>query len=565
MLGLTVLASASAFAQTTAVRGKAVPAKPPFPAMRFNELSNGDNAIGKLGANMPAMAAYYGKTPNEFVKLLRADRSAWLDKNGRMFYVEKALTTSGSNLAPSGAIYPAEQTFLLHSRPGSKRKIYLDFNGHTTSNTEWNSSYGLGTIVSPALDLDGVPGTFNTAELNMVQNIWRRVAEDYAPFDVDVTTEEPPADQLTRLPWFTGDDMFGVRAVITKDFTRTTSKPCACGGIAYIGAFDEVGDWHKPAFIFYDGLSFSEKPVAEAISHEVGHTLGLTHDGNATGPYYYGHGSGATSWAPIMGVGYYNEVTQFSKGEYAGANNKEDDFQVIQNNGVQFAADDFGNTSATAAALNGTLLNGMSTYDARGLIETPSDIDVFKFYANAGTVMIGAAPFELSPNLDIRLQVRNASGVLLAESNPAGALNASLSVYVPVAGAYYVSVQGASQGDPLSTGYSTYGSIGRYAFRLTAPLTATPPTCAITSIKYSSGLPTTIAFSGSNSRDTLGAIQSYSWDFGNGAGSATGVSPTYSYYVPGNYRTVLTVTNSAGMSTNCDHWVEVVANGGDIP
>lgn len=31
--------------------------------------------------------------------------------------------------------------------------------------------------------------------------------------------------------------------------------------------------------------------------------------------------SGANGWAPIMGVGYYQELTQWSKGEYAGANN----------------------------------------------------------------------------------------------------------------------------------------------------------------------------------------------------------------------------------------------------
>jgi serralysin len=48
-----------------------------------------------------------------------------------------------------------------------------------------------------------------------------------------------------------------------------------------------------------------EKYTAEAISHEVGHTLGLSHDGRITPSegYYAGHGSGDTGWAPIMGVG----------------------------------------------------------------------------------------------------------------------------------------------------------------------------------------------------------------------------------------------------------------------
>eukprot|EP01032_Pedospumella_encystans_P002174 gene2174-2548_t len=60
-----------------------------------------------------------------------------------MYFVELGLTASPSDVAQSGAIYPADQTFLLHSRKSSKRKIYLDFNGHTTTGTAWNTSYGL--------------------------------------------------------------------------------------------------------------------------------------------------------------------------------------------------------------------------------------------------------------------------------------------------------------------------------------------------------------------------------------------------------------------------------------
>ena len=37
-------------------------------------------------------------------------------------------------------------------------------------------------------DTDGTPSTFSASELAVVQDAWQRVAEDYAPFDVDVTT-----------------------------------------------------------------------------------------------------------------------------------------------------------------------------------------------------------------------------------------------------------------------------------------------------------------------------------------------------------------------------------------
>ena len=49
----------------------------------------------------------------------------------------------------------------------------------------------------------------------------------------------------------------------------------------------------------------NEKSVAEAISHEAGHNMGLHHDGTSTTGHYQGHGSGVTGWAPIMGVGGY--------------------------------------------------------------------------------------------------------------------------------------------------------------------------------------------------------------------------------------------------------------------
>ena len=50
----------------------------------------------------------------------------------------------------------------------------------------------------PAMDLAGNGASFTDTELLQIQDIYQRVAEDYAPFDVDVTTEEPPAASLDR-------------------------------------------------------------------------------------------------------------------------------------------------------------------------------------------------------------------------------------------------------------------------------------------------------------------------------------------------------------------------------
>ena len=51
-----------------------------------------------------------------------------------------------------------------------------------------------------------------------------------------------------------------------------------------------------------------------------------------------------------MGNSYYNNVTQWSKGEYAGANNTQDDIAVIAGK-LYLAPDDHGDAPATATSL----------------------------------------------------------------------------------------------------------------------------------------------------------------------------------------------------------------------
>jgi PKD repeat protein len=163
-------------------------------------------------------------------------------------------------------------------------------------------------------------------------------------------------------------------------------------------------------------------------------------------------------------------------------------------------------------------------------------------------VTISAAPFERSPNLDILLQLRDANGVVLAEANPSAALNATLSLTLPAAGTYYVSVQGTGLGDPLSTGYGTYGSIGRYAFSVSAPQTGSFPSAVIGTSATSGTAPLTVAFSGSGSSDANGAIQAYEWNFGDGSALATSADASHTYTAAGSYSASLKVTNVNGLS-----------------
>src|SRR5439155_111553 len=94
-------------------------------------------------------------------------------------------------LAASPAGYPYEQTFRLHSRPGATKVIYLDFDGHDGSATAWGSK-----AIARPFDFDGDPSTFSNAERDRIQYIWERVSEDYACYDIDVTTEDPGVEAL---------------------------------------------------------------------------------------------------------------------------------------------------------------------------------------------------------------------------------------------------------------------------------------------------------------------------------------------------------------------------------
>ena len=362
-------------------------------------------------------------------------------------------------------------TFRLHSSPTATKTIYLDFNGHETTRTNWNNKTGRATITTPAFSADADATAFSDAELERIQFIWQRVAEDFAPFDVDVTTEYLGEDALVNSGGT--DQEWGVRAAIggsNADWYKGSA-----GGVAYINVLGLSA--YGPAFVFAKSLGGgNEKNTAEAISHEIGHTLGLCHDGCQPAAYFKGHGSGNTGWAPIMGSGYGKAVTQWSQGEYNNASNKEDDLSIIASsarNGFGFRVDDFGDSIAHAKPLSGPTLNQF------GIITTRRDTDWFSFTTGSGTVSLSITSATQawirddsghysstllvgrSPNLDIAASLFAADGTQVATSNPLNGLGASFNLTL-TAGTYYLQVDGVGFGDPLKNGYSDYGSLGGY-------------------------------------------------------------------------------------------------------
>lgn len=547
---LAITMSAPATAEPAAEARTLHRDKGAFPQINLaDRATRGQRAVDQLGGRLPEVAAWYGKSADEFKAQLLHDRSWRLDHRGRVYIVEelaRPLAATNPTATPTsltdGAFEPLGQTFLLHSKPGAQRTLHLNFRGATLSGTAWND---IGSSLNALpFDLDGIPYTFSTVELQRIQAIWQRVAEDFAPFDVDVTTEAVAQAHISRSG--TSDAVFGTTVLVT---SSSGVYDCLCGGVAYLGAFDDTTDFFKPALVFYNQLGAGdEKFVAEAISHEAGHNMGLSHDGTASLGYYSGHGGGATGWAPIMGVGYYQSLTQWSKGEYSSANNIQDDLAVMQSNGVPMRADDHGNTPATATVLTGITAGGLTSYTAQGIIENAGDVDVFAFTAGAGSASFSVSPAARAPNLDVRVTLRNAAGTALRTANPAEAVDARFSTTLPTAGTYTLSVQGIGKGDPLTTGYSAYGSLGRYAVAATvATVPGAAPRAVISASSLRGTAPLTVSFAGAGSTDADGSVVAWDWSFSDG-GTISGATTTRTYASPGAYTTSLRVTDNAGLT-----------------
>ncbi len=552
---LVLVAVAAILAASTVGAPVAFAARPGRPVYgdgwsnRTTSSSGVSPAPAPLSSNATDVAARHGITEGELRRRLSKDKHLKVRK-GRLMYQEATLSELGivgADTPPTPRVAAADtpapaDAFTLHSVPGAKRVIYLDFDGHLLSGTAWNASYNAGAdIVCPAWDIEGGPSVFTDTERARIVEVWQRVAEDYSPFDVDVTTQYPGEAAITR--GSPADEYYGMRVLISP----ISSYVGSYGGVAYIGVFDSVGDYYKPALVFPEQLSNGAKYIAEAATHENGHTLGLYHDGTTTGSAYYGgHGTGETGWAPIMGNGYSRNVTQWSRGEYPDANNTEDDLAVMQTNGISYRADDKGNGTADAS----TIPAG-SSFVVGGRIERNTDVDVMRFTSGAGTLTVTASPAVKGPNVDILTELRNSSGSLVAASNPADLLSASTSVYLS-AGTYYLYVRGTGKGD-LATGYSAYGCLGEYTIAGSLdeppvePPTQLPPVAVANATPATGQAPLSVQLSSALSSDPDGQIVGWSWTFGDGT-SSTAANPVHTFTAAGTYSVGLTVTDNTGLT-----------------
>ncbi|MEC9093274.1 MAG: Ig-like domain-containing protein, partial [Planctomycetota bacterium] len=271
------------------------------------------------------------------------------------------------------------------------------------------------------------------------------VVEDFLPFDVNVTTEDPGVEALRKTSF--QDERWGTRALNTQ---YTDGFGNGTGGIAHLNSFDASVD--DPVFTFNKGANAG----GMTNSHEVGHALGLRHDGLNDSAYHPGTGSGQTSWGPIMGAPFGKNLVQWSQGDYDGSTNSEDDLNIITSNrnGFGFRDDDHGDGLGSATPLEVTDDINVSSW---GIIERNTDLDYFSFSSGAGDISIDIAALTVNSSLDVEAKLYDSNGQVMATSNPSGELGASFDLSVD-GGTYFISIDGT--GKPGV--YSDYGSLGYY-------------------------------------------------------------------------------------------------------
>jgi hypothetical protein len=161
-------------------------------------------------------------------------------------------------------------------------------------------------------------------------NLAAIVREDYAPFDVTVTS-----DRDAYYDWMDNKIRVGLVSSVQTGLISIGGTTC---GVAYL---DRIAMRDNLVWVVLcnGACGASDQLIGQTISHEVGHAFNLQHDGSSSdGAYLRGLPSTPTTfpsgrrWNTIMGLSGNWGLTQWSRGEYPGyssAQNNPDDLQII--------------------------------------------------------------------------------------------------------------------------------------------------------------------------------------------------------------------------------------------
>lgn len=341
----------------------------------------------------------------------------------------------------------------LNSLPGAAATLYLDFNGHFDAS--WAS---FSNVDTPPYDTDNNVNVWSATEIQEITAIWTFVAEDYAPLNINVSTVVPVSfDKLVAQRVSIGGDGL---------WFDSANPPF---GVGLLNTFSSGTGQTETVYVFeavhpYDATF--QQNVAFTASHEAGHAFGLDHQaeydsaGNLITAYSLGLPDGTS---PLMGTDNTKTRNMFWFGPTpTSVTTLQDDLAVLSSptNAFGYRTDEAGGTTATAAAIvaPGT---GTVRITKPGVIAQMTDVDIFSFKALAGPVTFTADVVEPYNNLDLKLELRNSAGAVLASDDPGGSFDATISFNLPTPGTYYLAV--SSTGPSSASTPTNYGiNVGGY-------------------------------------------------------------------------------------------------------
>ncbi len=367
---------------------------------------------------------------------------------------------------------------MLDSNPGAPKTLFLDFTGHsqnTFSNHRGTFPQNGLPIVTPAYDTTFDPTVFSAQEKSEIKQIWARVAEDYAPFNINVTTRYYGAltdGKVLKVA------IGGHPTDWYIDWQTSADTP---SGTSSDGSFT---DPNKPNVVFVfsndiiSGSNSGEKDndfrsinvvaaVSNTASHEAGHAFGLEHIAKyVKGKKVDSYDGGTAEWSPIMGDNLASDRTTWAYGPTAaGPKVFQNDVQIL-GSVLGLRSDDHVSSRIGATQLTTSNSAALATpLTGKGIIEWQADVDMFKFTSPGGPVKVQVKAAEFGPNMWVKTQLWNETGFVAMGASGVSNFESTVSANVP-AGTYYVVVQG--QGG--------YGHLGQYTVSVKhdAPLSKNP-------------------------------------------------------------------------------------------
>lgn len=331
---------------------------------------------------------------------------------------------------------------VLNSLPGAPATLYLDFDGDTVA-----SWLGYRNIKIPAFSIDTDPA-FSQTEVDHISDIWRVVAQSYAVFNINVTTVDPRTvtDYVGRVSqidvggkggWAGGT--YGGLGEVGGMTASTPTNPVR--GFVFPGNLGNGDAWY----------------TAQAASHEAGHTMGLEHQskwssGRKTAEYQDGPGDDT---APIMGVSYDAERGLWWYGKNT-LGKMQNDMTIIADSAFGLRADETGGTvdDATPLTVSGNSLT------ATGLITAMTDVDMWSFSTDAGTVNLEVKT-PIDGMLRPKMQLLDASGNVVVDWVSTG--ETTLSWSGPLEAGSYRLVVASSGMSALATAANYGFNVGQYS------------------------------------------------------------------------------------------------------